>query len=55
MLEMQHGVTLEDIEAGRGNAKNAAALLNDARLLKTLVLAALAPEVEAHLGRGRDH
>lgn len=50
MLEMQHGVTWEDVEAGRADAKKAAALSNDARLLKTLVLAALAPEVEALKG-----
>lgn len=47
ILETQHGVTWEDIEAGKADPKKAAALLNDARLLKTLVLAALVPEVEA--------
>lgn len=47
ILETQHGVTWEDIEAGKADPKKAAALLNDARLLKTMVLAALVPEVEA--------
>ncbi|MCF7993507.1 MAG: phage resistance protein [Chromatiaceae bacterium] len=47
ILETQHGLTWEDIEAGKADAKKAVALQNDARLLKTLVLAALVPEVEA--------
>jgi len=47
ILEAQHGFTWEDLEAGRIEARKAAALRNDARLLKTLVLAALVPEVEA--------
>ena len=47
ILEAQHGISWEDLEAGRVAARQAAALRNDARLLKTLVLAALAPEVEA--------
>lgn len=47
ILETQHGFTWDDMEAGRGDARKAAALRNDARLLKTLVLAALVPEVEA--------
>ena len=47
MLETQHGVSAEDIEAGTADPKKALALQNDARLLKTLVLAALVPEVEA--------
>lgn len=50
MLEAQHGVTWDDISSGRAERARAAALLNDARLLKTLVLAALAPEVEALKG-----
>jgi hypothetical protein len=47
ILETQHGLTWEDLESGRADAKKALALQNDARLLKTLVLAALVPEVEA--------
>lgn len=47
ILETQHGVTWADIESGKADPKKAAALQNDARLLKTLVLAALVPEVEA--------
>ena len=47
ILETQHGLTWEDIEAGAADPKKALALKNDARLLKTLVLAALVPEVEA--------
>ncbi|GHU42418.1 hypothetical protein AGMMS50289_07090 [Betaproteobacteria bacterium] len=47
ILETQHGVTWEDIEAGTADPKKALALQNDARLLKTLVLAALVPEVES--------
>ena len=47
ILELQHGVGWDDIEAGAADPKKATALQNDARLLKTLVLAALVPEVEA--------
>ena len=47
ILETQHGVTWDDIDSGRADRKKANALKNDARLLKTLVLAALVPEVEA--------
>jgi hypothetical protein len=47
MLETQHGISAEDIESGTADPKKALALQNDARLLKTLVLAALVPEVEA--------
>jgi hypothetical protein len=47
ILEIQHGVSWEDIEAGTAERKKATALQNDARLLKTLVLAALVPEVDA--------
>lgn len=47
ILETQHGLTWEDIDAGVADPKKALALKNDARLLKTLVLAALVPEVEA--------
>ncbi len=47
ILELQHGVSWEEIEAGKADSKKATALRNDARLLKTLVLAALVPEVEA--------
>ncbi len=47
ILELQHGVSWEDVEAGTADPRKATALQNDARLLKTLVLAALVPEVEA--------
>lgn len=47
LLEDQHGLTWSEAEAGASDPKKAAALRNDARLLKTLVLASLAPEVEA--------
>lgn len=50
ILEAQHAVSREDIESGTADPKKAAAFKNDARLLKTLVLAALVPEVEALKG-----
>jgi hypothetical protein len=50
MLEQEHGVTLEDIEAGRAPADKARAFRNDSRLLKTLILSALAEGVEALTG-----
>ncbi len=47
MLERKHGVTWQDIKAGLADAGKARNLRNDARLLKTLMLAALVPEVES--------
>ncbi|MHB1122566.1 MAG: phage resistance protein [Ramlibacter sp.] len=50
MLERQHGVTWEAINLGQAPATAATKLRNDARLLKTLLLAALVPEVESLKG-----
>ena len=47
MLERAHGVTWQDIKAGLAEPGKARNLRNDARLLKTLMLAALVPEVES--------
>ncbi|HOB94381.1 MAG TPA: phage resistance protein [Aquabacterium sp.] len=47
MLEREHGVTWEAVTLGRADAGPATRLRNDARLLKTLLLAALVPEVES--------
>lgn len=47
MLERQHGVTWEAIKLGQAEAAAAKNLRNDARLLKTLLLSALVPEVES--------
>jgi hypothetical protein len=47
MLERRHGVTWQDVRAGVADAEAALRLKNDARLLKTLLLAALVPEVES--------
>ncbi len=47
LLERNHDVTWQEMQAGRADPARAANLLNDARLLKTLLLAALVPEVEA--------
>lgn len=47
MLEMKHGVTWEACKLGQGHAVAARNLRNDGRLLKTLLLAALVPEVES--------
>lgn len=47
MLERQHGVTWADLKAGLADPAKARNLRNDARLLKTLLLAALVPEVES--------
>ena len=47
MLERQHGVTWQDVKAGVADATKSKNLRNDARLLKTLLLAALVPEVES--------
>lgn len=50
MLERQHGVTWEAIKLGQADPTAAKNLRNDARLLKTLLLGALVPEVEALKG-----
>ena len=47
MLERQHGVTWEAVRLGQAVAGPAKNLRNDARLLKTLLLGALVPEVES--------
>ncbi|MCW5238064.1 phage resistance protein [Verminephrobacter eiseniae] len=47
MLERQHNVTWEAIKLGQADAVAAKNLRNDARLLKTLLLGALVPEVES--------
>ncbi|MGF6755245.1 phage resistance protein [Paraburkholderia sp. GAS42] len=47
MLERQHNVTWEAIKLGQADPAAAKNLRNDARLLKTLLLSALVPEVEA--------
>ncbi len=47
MLERQHNVTWEAIKLGQADASAAKNLRNDARLLKTLLLGALVPEVES--------
>jgi len=50
MLERQHNVTAEAIKLGQADATAAKNLRNDARLLKTLLLGALVPEVESLKG-----
>lgn len=50
MLERQHNVTLEAIKLGQADPIAAKNLRNDARLLKTLLLGALVPEVESLKG-----
>lgn len=47
MLERQHNVTLGAIKLGQADPTAAKNLRNDARLLKTLLLGALVPEVES--------
>ena len=47
LLERTHSVTWQDMAEGRADPRAAANLRNDSRLLKTLLLAALVPEVEA--------
>ncbi len=47
MLERQHNVTWEAIKLGQADPIAAKNLRNDARLLKTLLLGALVPEVES--------
>lgn len=50
MLERHHQVTWESIKLGQAEASAAKNLRNDARLLKTLLLGALVPEVESLKG-----
>lgn len=50
MLERQHNVTWEAIKLGQADATAAKNLRNDGRLLKTLLLGALVPEVESLKG-----
>jgi hypothetical protein len=50
MLERRHGTTWEAIKLGQADPTAAKSLRNDARLLKTLLLAALVPEVESIKG-----
>lgn len=50
MLERHHGVTWEAIKIGQADPTVAKNLRNDARLLKTLLLGALVPEVESLKG-----
>jgi len=47
MLERQHNVTWEAIKVGQADPAAAKSLRNDARVLKTLLLGALVPEVES--------
>jgi hypothetical protein len=47
MLEGEQGFTAQDVKAGRVEMSLAQRFRNDDRLLKTLLLSALAPEVEA--------
>ncbi len=47
LLEHEHAVTWQDLQAGSADQAAARRFENDARLLKTLLLAALVPEVEA--------
>ncbi len=50
MLERHHGVTREALELGQADPTAAKNLRNDARLLQTLLLGALVPEVESLKG-----
>jgi hypothetical protein len=50
MLERHHGVTSEAIKLGQADPTAARNLQNDARLIKTLLLGALVPEVESLKG-----
>lgn len=50
MLEAEHGVSAEDVEASRVDESKRRAFINDGRLLKTLLLSALAEGVEALSG-----
>ena len=50
MLERHHSVTWDAVKLGQADPAAAKNLRNDARLLKTLLLAALVPEVESLKG-----
>ena len=50
LLEGEHGVAAADVKAGRTEARKAAGFRNDDRLMKTLLLSALAEGVEAAAG-----
>ena len=50
LLEGEHGVAWQDLQEGRADPQLARRFENDARLLKTLLLAALVPEVPALRG-----
>lgn len=50
MLERQHSVTWESVKLGQADATATKNIRNDARLLKTLLLGALVPEVESLKG-----
>lgn len=45
LLEQEHGITWQDLQEKRADPQRARFFENDARLLKTLLLAALVPEV----------
>jgi hypothetical protein len=47
LLERQHGVSWQVLEAGKADPAATASLRNDARLVKTLLLSALVPEEES--------
>jgi len=47
LLEQVHGITWQELQEGGGDAQQVQRFQNDARLLKTLLLAALVPEVPA--------
>ena len=47
VLEQEHSLTWQDLQSGRVEPRVAQLFANDARLLKTLLLAALVPEVPA--------
>ena len=47
LLERQHGQSWQDLREGNADPAKAAGLRNDARFLKTLLLSALVPGVEA--------
>jgi hypothetical protein len=50
LLERTHNLSWQELQDGRADPRAAANLRNDARLLKTLLLAALVPEVPALRG-----
>jgi hypothetical protein len=50
LLEIEHGVSAAEVRQGTADPAKARLFRNDARLLKTLPLAALVPEVEALKG-----